>query len=188
MKGSAIIVKHLKVRCIVYIISLMIITFISAGLTELTDFYWVGITLLYVAIFTILVDIGIAIEKIHIKKKYIIYASLWFLPVVVGTIVSLIFNIDEANTWPSWVGGNYVSIVFGVFFFDMAKAIKKTSWGFIRYFFYFWIFIIIVGAIIFNIAFFLTFWYTMHGCVNVPDVVSFRHYDQFDSGTRLNRG
>ena len=146
----------MKVRYFVYlgtlaisIVAVMIYMQITRG-----DRFITAEIIFILVLFAMLVDIGISMKNKHKRKKYIVYVGMFTTQILVMVLVSLITDVGVGNTWLGAIGVGVIFITFGIMLFDVSVHIK-TAHNSIATFLNFVAMMIVGGAIISNIVFFM---------------------------------
>jgi len=110
-------------------------------------------SLLPLAIFAILIDIGRSIENAKIRKKYALYTSILVGESLLIVFISKIFDVSTENSLLGTIGVNVIFVTLIVMLHKIAGYIKKTHEG-MGCFLKIVIAFLIFGVVINNILFF----------------------------------
>jgi len=116
-------------RCIIYLVSLNVLAFVAAFLNEMeigTLFGGLGISVILLAICVILFDVSRLIKDRGIRKKYLIYLSVFIGQVIVITLIWEIFDLDSYNNWLELIPPNLIVLTMVTIILDVARSIKNA--------------------------------------------------------------
>lgn len=124
------------------------------GITIGTRFEGLRGNVLILVVLMIIFDIGRSIKKEHIRKKYIMYASVLIGQIAIVQFVSFVTGVGTVNTWLAAIGVTVMFSTLVILMFDIAKSTKRTH-SFISILTYFIAFMTILAIIIVNLIFWI---------------------------------
>ena len=154
--------KNIKIRCLLYVGTIISSITVLGLIYEFTGYSWSSILstiIFWLAIVVMLVDIGVSIKKEHVKKKYIVYSSLFIGQVVIMQLISMITGVATYNTWLGSIGISIIFVTIVIMLNDITKSMKRNN-IYITYGLRLTIYIVIIAIIINNIILFVGGWHS----------------------------
>ena len=99
-----------------------------------------------------LFDIGKSTGNKYVRKKYIMYVSIFISEIIIINVLSLVLGVGTYNTWLGLVGANVIFLTIVIMLFDIVKSIKHSR-TFVVHVVYFILFLTITLLVINNIIF-----------------------------------
>jgi len=142
-------------KALIYAILLIVLSIFIDVLNEVTvgtQFEGVGRFISILALTAILIYIGISINKKHVRKKYIIYLSIFAGQIIVISLISFITGVETSNTWLGSIGATLIFLTIAILLFDIAKSICSTH-ALVANILYLAIVIIAITTVVTSVAF-----------------------------------